>query len=81
MPSLPQSQPQREALLPSLPDTPVPPVEVDATVLGTQEYELKYKEAPRVLPDPVPSLPLPPAVLCCSICPCKLNIKYGFEDN
>eukprot|EP00957_Ditylum_brightwellii_P135121 10301854-Ditylum_brightwellii.AAC.1 len=62
-----------------MPDTLVPPVEDDATVLGMQEYELKYKKAPPVLPDPVPCLPLPPTVLCCSSCLCKLNIKYGLN--
>eukprot|EP00957_Ditylum_brightwellii_P048225 3659563-Ditylum_brightwellii.AAC.1 len=57
MPSPPQSQPQREASLPSMPNTPVPSIKDDATVLGTQDYELKYKEAPLVLPDHVPSFP------------------------
>eukprot|EP00957_Ditylum_brightwellii_P025385 1920279-Ditylum_brightwellii.AAC.1 len=64
-----------------MPDTPVPLAKDDATVLGMQEYELKYKEALPVLSDPVPCLPLPPAVLCHSSRPCKLNIKNGFEDN
>eukprot|EP00957_Ditylum_brightwellii_P130827 9979786-Ditylum_brightwellii.AAC.1 len=64
-----------------MPDTPVPPVKDDATVLGMHDYEMKYKEAPPLLPDPVPSSPLPPAVLCHTTCHRKLNIKYGFEDN
>eukprot|EP00957_Ditylum_brightwellii_P208166 15356137-Ditylum_brightwellii.AAC.1 len=64
-----------------MPDIPVPAVDNDETALGMKEYEIKYKEAPPVLPDPVPSPPLPPAVLCHSSHSCKLNKKYFNKDN
>eukprot|EP00957_Ditylum_brightwellii_P165843 12626630-Ditylum_brightwellii.AAC.1 len=85
LPSPPQPHNQRDASLPSpppsMPEIPVPTVNNDKTALGSKEYEIKYKEAPPVLPESVPSPPLSPVVLCCSSCPCKLNMKYFNEDN
>eukprot|EP00957_Ditylum_brightwellii_P116455 8883233-Ditylum_brightwellii.AAC.1 len=64
-----------------MPEIPVPTVDNDETALDLKEYEIKYKAAPPVLHDPVPSPPLPPAVLCYSSCPYKLNKKYFYKDN